>query len=366
MTVAELSDLIIPETAESIEDAILGLAEGADLPVSAWQPGSTPRALIAMFSEVLADAWFGVSQIANGVVLERSEGAWQDLLAGNYDDARLAATFAEGTVTLADDGGGPHTITASAVVVATAGGLRYRLTSGGTLALNGTLDVSVKAEAAGAAYNVANGDITQVVTALPTVTVTNPAIGTTGTWLTTIGTDAELDAALRTRLQAKWGTLSAGSPMSAYVYWALSTAGVSRVAVNDANPAGPGTVYVYIDSASAVATLQATLDALVPAGSAASVFAASTLSINVPCTVYVARASYDAAVAALPGVFATLSTEIDIGGEVVQAEIVQRIMDIDGVRDVVFSGAWTGTPNIQLTATQIPSLSTSSVVWVAV
>lgn len=363
---AELSDLIVPETAEDIEETLLGLAEGAGLPVTAWQPGSTPRALVAMFAEVLADAWFGTSQIANGVVLERSAGAWQDLLAANYDEARLAATFAAGTVTLTDNGGGPHTITAGAFVVATPGGLRYRATSGGTLTLNGTLDITVQAEAAGASYNVATGTITEVVTAAPTVTVTNPVLGTSGTWLSTIGTDAELVPALRTRLQAKWGTLSTGSPISAYVFWALSTAGVSRVAVNDANPAGPGTVYVYIDSASAVATLQATLNALVPAGSAASVLAASTLSIPVPGTIYVERAKYDAAVASLPGVFATLSTEIDIGGEVVKSEVIQRVMDIDGVTDFQMSGAWTGTPNIALSATQIPSLSTASILWVAV
>jgi uncharacterized phage protein gp47/JayE len=363
---AELSDLIVPETAEDIEETLLGLAEGAGLPVTAWQPGSTPRALVAMFAEVLADAWYGTSQIANGVVLERSAGPWQDLLAANYDEQRLAATFTEGTVTLTDNGGGPHTISAGAFVVATAGGLRYRATSGGTLTLNGTLDVTVKAEAAGASYNVATGTIVQLVTAAPTVTVTNPVLGTSGTWITTIGTDAELDAALRKRLQAKWGTLSTGSPISAYVFWALSTPGVSRVAVNDANPLAPGAITVYIDSASAVATLQTTLDALAPAGSDIDVDVASTVSVNVPGTVYVERARYDAAVAALPSVFATLSTEIDIGGDVVKSEIIQRVMDIAGVTDFQMSGAWTGTPNIALTATQIPSLSTASILWVAV
>jgi uncharacterized phage protein gp47/JayE len=363
---AELSDLIVPETAEDIEETLLGLAEGAGLPVTAWQPGSTPRALVAMFSEVLADAWYGTSQIANGVVLERSAGPWQDLLAANYDEARLAATFASGTVTLTDNGGGPHTITAGAFVVATPGGLRYRATSGGTLTLNGTLDITVQAEATGATYNVATGTITEVVTAAPTVTVTNPVLGTSGTWLSTIGTDAELDAALRKRLQAKWGTLSTGSPVSAYVFWALSTPGVSRVAVNDANPLGPGTIIVYIDSASAVATLQATLDAIVPAGSDIDVDVASTVLVDVPGTVYVERAKYDAAVAALPGVFATLSTEIEIGGDVIKSEIIERVMGIPGVRDFTISGAWAGSPNIALSATQIPSLSTASILWVAV
>ena len=353
----QLSDLIVPENAETIEQRILDLLEANDFPVAAWEAGSWPRLIIRVFSEVGADVWYSIAQIANGLILETSTGAWLTLYAlSAYAETRKAPVSTVGKVRLTDAGAGPHTITANALVVATSGGLKYRLTSSGTLPLNGTLDVDVTAEAPGGKYNVPVDEIDQLVTTLPTVTVSNPAVGTSGTWITTYGADVESDAALRARLPLKWATLATGSPPSAYLFWALSQVGVTRAKVDDGNPDGPGSVRVYIDSSGSVSALQTFLNGKKPVGTKVTAMAAVSTSITIPGTVTVSKANRAEVEAQVVANLTALSNEIDIGGIVREAEVIERIMAA-GAIDFDMGSAWAGSPNIQLTADALPSFT---------
>ena len=355
-----LSDLVVPQTKEQIEAEALALAEAQDLPVTAWGASGFWRILFSIFATLLATAWRAIAQTANGLLLAYSSGAWLTQLARNYGEERLAATFAVGVFKLTDAGGGPHIIAEGTVTVAV-GDLLYTNTGSGTLPASGSVDALFRATVAGAGHNVPNNSEVTLVTSLPTVTVTNPAYGTTGTWLTTPGTDVEQDAALKARLSAKWGTLSTGSPPSAYLYWALSTSGVTRAKLDDGNPDGPGTTRVYIDNAAAVATLQATLDSKVPSGSVSTAMATTTQAVALPgiVTVDTTVASVAEATAEVLANLTALAGEIDIGGSVVKSEVIQRIMDATGVVDFEMGSGWTGSPNVALPASAIPQFTLS-------
>ncbi len=367
---ADFSSLIYPPDADEIEETLLALLEAAGIQVTSWAAGSLPRYVIEAFAEVLADVWLAVAKIARGSVMQTAEGDWIDEhLESDYNDTRVRAIRTVGRVVLTDAGGGPHTIAIGTHRVAATGGeLVYRVSAlpdGATLALNGTLEVEVTAEAVGAAYNVPNAGITELVTTLATVTVANPAYGSTGTWITTLGTDVESDAQARMRSSTKWATLSTGSPTAAYLYWALSTAGVTRARVDDGNPDGAGTTRLYIDAAGAVATLQATVDGKVPIGTVCTVTAATTAAVTVPATVTVEAAQRTAAEVAITDALTAYALEVDIGDTVRKAEIIERIMAITGVVDVEIGSAWAGSPNVALGDDEIPQF-TLSLTWVTV
>lgn len=357
---ATYADLIVPESQADIKQRTLDLAAVAELPVTSWEAFSFAPVIVEVFSEIAADIWLSVARLARGLVLEFAEEAWLTLLMrSQFDDDRLAPVATEGVVTLTDAGGGPHVITAGTVRVSD-GTRTFRNTTGGTIPLNGSLDVAFKAEAVGAAYNLPNGTITTMVTTLPTVTCSNPAIGSTGTWITTLGADVESDVNARRRMRAKWGTLSTGSPASAYLYWALSTVGVTRARVDDANPDGPGSLRVYIDNAGVVSTLQSYLNGKIPSGTRATAVAATSQTVDIPGVVTVSSSSTVAAAqAAVIASLTALANEIDIGGVVREAEVIERIMASSGVLDFVMGSSWAGTPNIQLTSSAIVQFALS-------
>lgn len=368
---ATYSELVNPPSAEQLEEEALDLFEAEELPTTAWQSTTVPRTVVAYLMEALEDLWFAVAQIGRGVLFPYSSGEWVDLvLKSSYDEVRGDAVFTVGQVVLTDNGGGPHTVTDGAFVVANEDeSLKFRvIAGGGALALNGSLTVTVKAAVAGGAYNLPNGAITRLITAAPTVTVTNPAVGSTGTWITTLGADLESDEAAMERAPLKWATLATGSPPSAYKFWALSTVGVTRAKVDDGNPDGPNTVRVYVDNASSVATLQAFLQpgdktGAAPSGTRVTVSAATAQAVTIPAVVTVERAHRTEAEAAVAANLTRYQNEIDIGGVVRRAQIYEEIMSPSGVVDVEIGSAWTGSPNLTLGTTSYPAF-TLDLQWV--
>lgn len=369
---AEFEDLIAPPTEDEILQRQLDVLELLGFPITAWFVGTVARAIHTAVAAVIFDLWVTISIIARGATLDTATGAWLTLLAlSQYDETRKAAIFTRGLVRLTDNGAGPHSVSTDQIYVTTIGGLRYRNTSGGTIPLSGYLDVDVIAEFAAAAYNVPNGAIGVLSTSLPTVVASNPAVGTTGTWITTLGADIESDPELRTRCRAKWATLSTGSPPEAYVFWALSFSGVTRALCDDKNPDGPGSVRVYIDNSALVSSVQDYIQpgaggGKAPAGTAATVVAATTVSVPVPGTVSIEKAKRPAAEALLIANLTAYALRTQIGGVVRRAQVDEEIMTPDGVVDFVLDSSWTGSPNIQLGPGEIPQFDTTDLVIVEV
>lgn len=348
----DLSEQSIPATADEVAEDMIAIAQAAELPIKSWEEGNPWLTLLYATADAVADLALAIARIAANayVGFGGARGVWLDkALRSQYDEVRGKPVFTVGTALLEDHGGGPHTVENGNFLIRTAGGLTYRvMAGGGELPLNGSLSVTIRAVAIGAAYNVSNGEINQLVTAATTVTVSNPAVGTSGTWISTLGADQESDDLATARAPLKWATLATGSPPAAYLKWALDTPGVSRAAVDDRNPDGPNTVRVYIDNAGSVAALQATLNVKTPDGRKATAWAATTQNVVISAVVEVQRAYRDQAEIEVSANLVKLAGEIDIGGKVIKAEVIERIMSPVGVKDVVLGAGWIGTPNIQL------------------
>lgn len=342
------------------------------LQATAWQTGSVPLSMVENDAAALEDVYALGATIAKGGLLEEAEGPWLDLVASQvYQLTRNPGVATVGVVTLTDAGGaGPFTIVDGQLWFAAANGLRYNSVGGYTLTLSGTVQVTVKAEGPGAAYNVANGAITRMVTSLAGVTVANPDPGS-GTWITTQGAEPETDAQLRSRCRARWPSLGVGTPADSYALWAkTSDASITRVKVRP-SPTLEGTVEVYLAGTNgpagptAVTNANAYIQPRVPLCVNATVAAAAANAVTVTATVYVVTAYLAVATAqcatnltalfgggtnslgeALPG--------IDIGGTVYLTQIIEQLMAATGVRNVVVAAP---VADVVLTATQVATLT---------
>jgi uncharacterized phage protein gp47/JayE len=342
-----LALLLTPETADQIEQRCLDLLELAGFQVTAWQEGSAPNTIIRWAAETLADVWLSVYFVASGGYGQTARGDALELWGEDrFGLPRNGVATAVGKVTLTDVGGGPHSISVGGVVITTTSGKQYvnTDTGGGTLALDGSLELTFQAVAAGAAYNVPNGSTLSLVTDLPTVTA-ETSVQTSGTWLTTSGADEETDAAYLARCLAQWGLLSVATPNAYYVAKAMEAAPtISKVRVKDDNPNGPGTVELVIANSGGAATageisaVNTALQAQRSVGSGAlTVITAVATTVDIEATVYVTSAQLDAAESQIDQLLADYEAELEIGGSVLTARLIEILMAPDGVRNAVLS-----------------------------
>jgi uncharacterized phage protein gp47/JayE len=371
VTVA-LTDLIETRTKDEILTTLVGFLRLAGFPATAWQPGSVPRHLVETLASTGADTTALIRDIAKGGFLELAEGDWLTLLAASaYGEDRNAAVYAEGQIVLTDTGGAPYTFAAGDLVVESSAGKRYRNTTGGTLSASGTLTLNVIAESAGSTFNALTGSITSLVTAYPGVTVNNPAIGTTGTWLTTSGTDDETDDALRERCRAKWGSLGSGGSRDAYIYWARKASSqVTRVHVQENYPSD-GSVGVFVAGSTVLPTtvvsdVQTYLDTRRPLCVTATAYNCTAVTITLAGTVYYRATASEATVKT--GVAAALtalaSGRSPASGYVYRSEIIEAVMAVPGVINVALS---TPSGDTAFAVGQVPTFSdpSSSFTWTA-
>ena len=228
---ASLASLIAPPTLAQNLTALLAFLELNGSPATAWEQGSTGPVFCNSEAAMFKSLGATIQNIAVGGYLPLqgqpstgAQGPWLDLLGaqGLFQTPRNQATFTSGLVTLTDvAGAGPFTIQPNACTVEDPSETYLYGSTNAVpvvLPLNGTLTLGVQAATSGAAYNLANGGISKLVTSLAGVTVSNAAIGATGSWITTVGTNKETDPLYATRLGAKWGILGSGSNTSAYYY----------------------------------------------------------------------------------------------------------------------------------------------------
>lgn len=180
MTVT-LSSLLTTRTKAQIKAELIASLQSEGIQTSDWTSTAIERAFVELEANALYDLVAGtVPAVAAGGYLSTATGDWLTLLAAEfYDIERSLESSTIGVVTLTCNAtSGPYTITAGNLTFqASNGGSLYRFTNttGGVLATSGTLDVTVEAESAGSAYNVAANSITTMLTPLPGVTCTNDA-----------------------------------------------------------------------------------------------------------------------------------------------------------------------------------------------
>lgn len=254
-----LADVVLVGTpAEKLEALFLAF-EARGQNARGWQPMRVHRALVEIQADTSASKEEMIRAIAEGGFIDTAVGPWLDLLAwGFFRELRTQARQTIISLRLTDTAGlGPYPLSRPIAVAypSSATPLYYRAQAGSiNVPKSGYVDAAFVAEKVGAVYNVAPGQVTQLSTSAPGVTVTSPGIGTTGSILIQSGADAEIDALLRARCVDKWGLLAQGYTAAKIRALArVADATLERFAVLD--PGGlPGICDLYIATSTAPAT----------------------------------------------------------------------------------------------------------------
>ena len=189
LTLTQLRTIL---TRDVVFEDLLTTLRSLGFNTTAWQSGSIQRTLLTAVAE-------GISELtAVGDALSRiafNETSIGDALTAfsrsHYANTRVVATATIGTAVLTGAAvGPPHVVVAGDLIIATAVGIAFSNTTGGTIPASGTLSLTFQAIVTGIAGNVANNTIVVMQTPFAGVTVNNPDPGS-GTWITTVGVDAD-------------------------------------------------------------------------------------------------------------------------------------------------------------------------------
>lgn len=366
-------DLLFDNTPAGASPGFIAGAEYAfqidpsNIPVTSWQPFSTGRTLAEVDADVDADFTQTVASIAKGGYTSTAsfDSNWAELLAAEfYNLAPVQATVTKGAVVLTViSTAGPYTIGVGDRTFATAGGLRFINTTGGTLTyVDGshcTLTLQVQAESPGANYNVGNGEITQMVTPLAGVTVSNPG-GMSGTWITSFGLDKETAVSLMQRCQERWPALGIQAPKASYDLWAKAaspnvTKTLPRVSVSVggqidlylAGPDGP------VDSPT-ITAVNDYITPLLPLTAGLNVQTATNHTGHVVGDIYIQSKYLAAGTAQISANLVALAASVAIGGTLWLSD-VYAAMKVTGTRNAELSMG-----DIALAATEVLSLDVSA------
>ena len=272
---------------------------------------------------------------------------------GLHGIERFGSTNAVHQFRLTDARGvGPVVVPAGERVAYATNGQEFRNVDALTVPLNGYIDGNWRAEVAGALGNIAAGSVTKLRATIAGVAVSSPAIGSSGSTLITAGRNAETDAQLGARLDDHWSSVGSGGNAAAYRFWVHQsftvdaiTSSITRVKILDNNPYGPGSIGVVIANAGGGATpgelarVNAYLQARKAIGSGELVVSAALSQVVLVGGTISIAPGYTASVvlAAVQAALDTYESEFSIGGKVYRAEVIQRIMSVDGVYNVVLA-----------------------------
>lgn len=338
---ASLAELLKAKSRDEVLQLVL--AEMADprhaFPLTDVGVGSVWRTIVEGDVQALADLYAFLPALARSGFADLASGDWLDLHAQSfYQLERKPSVFAEHTITLtAQSGFGPYDIPVNQLWVLAQPDKRFVNTTGGILLSGSSLSLRVRAESPGSEYNVAEGAINSLITALPGVTVTNGAGS-----LVIAGANVESDESLRRRLKLRWPAMGVGGPRALYEMWALEASeSVTKVNVKDWHPRGEGTLDVILwgdggIGSEDVAIVAAYIDERKMAYDV-RVAAAATVTQDLTGTVNVEAGTLTQAEVEIQANLDALQAELPIGGTLYRAELFQRIQDAAGVINTVLT-----------------------------
>lgn len=197
-----------------------------------WTTGTVPLTLLQTIGFPLTDIQstrfkYAAASLLDYAAIPEDQGGpgrdWLELHADQvFNNQAFPAVATEIDETFTDAANqGPFTIGPGGAGVAVGQGQPiYRTTNSANvvLPLGGSVVIRVRAPSPGTAFNVPDGALTFFAAGrLPGVTVSNIGPGS----IKVAGTDAEANSALVQRCRTKWALLSTGSPVPAYINWAL-------------------------------------------------------------------------------------------------------------------------------------------------
>jgi hypothetical protein len=246
-----LDDLTSPPSVAAIRTAIYSVLATTGVDTKPWKPGAVVRTIITAAAIVLAAFARLVSLITRSGFLTLAEGDWLTVAAKELRNVdRIDATFASGTITVNNSGGGVYPLDPGDLVVRNSVTKKtYTNTTAVTIGgLQQGVQVAIRATEVGSASSALAGEITEFETPLNGLSCANP--------VALVGLDAESDLELQQRCDEKLGALSPFGPADAFAFAAKEATrqdgvriGVNRV---QSQPDGKGNVYVWVASASGV------------------------------------------------------------------------------------------------------------------
>lgn len=179
----DLATLLNAPTSDELKERLRGLLQLNGFPVTDWLSGAAGRSVYEMEGEALYEFVSTlIPIIAKAGYSELATGDWLTLLSYYvYQNTRTPASFTIQQCVLTSSVGAPaYTIAAGDIRAKSAAGLEYVNTTGGLLTSGGTLTVTMQSltvndSANGFDYADGAGTLNQLVTALPGVTINNPA-----------------------------------------------------------------------------------------------------------------------------------------------------------------------------------------------
>lgn len=334
--------LITTKSAETCKAELYADIAARGVSTTVWQPGAVVRTILAAVSVVLSAFWTLVTLIARGGFRTLSSGTWLSLVAEEvYGVTRREATFGTGYVVLNNTGGATFNFSAGDLIVKnTATGKTYTSTEAFTLdPLEVGKHVNVQADEAGSASTAAPSQVTSFVTTMLGVNVTNPE--------SIVGQDAETDAELRAKADAKIDSRSLLGPAAAYEYVARTALRVNgtSIGVNRVRCiATDGVVGVACATASGgvVEADRARIDELlqytaVPLAVTAVCISATNKSIAINYDIWVTSLesrTTSQLQSAIQSALGTWLASQPIGGTRLQGETTGRVY-LDAIRDVI-------------------------------
>jgi hypothetical protein len=201
--------LITPVSKEDVQTSIYKVLAKVGVNTTNWKSGAVVRTMIVSNSIILAALSQLQANIARSGFLEFSSKDWLTIVAGYvYGLDRILATYASGSVTLVNSGGGVYTLAPGDLILVDINGKSYQNTASITIGSMATV-TGAPFQAVDPGALIANvGDINALSTSLIGVTCTNTT--------TFIGTDDEEDGQLRIRCYEQLGALSPMGPWDAY------------------------------------------------------------------------------------------------------------------------------------------------------
>lgn len=210
-----LEEVLTPLTVAEIETSVYTVLGILGVKTTGWKVGGVARAIVSAFARVLAAFTVLTTSIAKMGWLEFAVGAWLTFTARyDYGVIRRAATFAEGSITLNNGGGGVYSFAAGDLVVlnSTTNKTYTNTAPVAVAALQTNVVANVRAVQAGADSTAAPGQIDDFETTYLGLTVTNP--------LALVGLDEENDTELKIRCGEAAVAASPLGPRDAYSFFA--------------------------------------------------------------------------------------------------------------------------------------------------
>lgn len=289
-----ITDLFTPLTAEEIRAKLVIELLVLEVPADKWAKGGVASSILTVTSILLALLSSTISTIIEGFFLPTAvAGGLRTLAFYVYGVTVPDATFATGNLVLTNGGGGVYT---KAIGEYTARNpttnATYVNSIAFTLGAGATLSVAMRAVDSGSVGNSTPNTITESVTSLLGVTVTNPAAF--------VGTDAPTDAAIRQLCLNKLSASSVRGVRSVYAY-AIQTAvnpvtlgpvNINRWSISEASNIGIVTLSVAAPAGAPdpndIVGIQTRVEAIArPSGVLATVVGANPVAYSPTITVWV-------------------------------------------------------------------------------